>query len=535
MAIIYYDYNNGNNADDGSTPALAKADRGNAVLVSAAGDSVVAVDGVHAHQSSFFAFNDDRVEGVETFRGSTLQANAGEVVRVARTDSGLSSANNPKIIDGFVFDGESGNAGAGVQYAFDLGNDAAQDLVIHLHNCHFISGTIYGLLNSLTRGRMEIVNGLITGVFANRYIVGVNLSSNGNGVVDIKGLEIIPDAPLVGKLVEFRQEAAPTNTLDIFLSGFKGTFDIPATSGITLMDLQCKDTIVISDANVTLNADDTSLTVTGLLVQGLGVGFELTRGEILNSIVRNFCPAGTGIGLGQTSTPSYISDGIIAGCTCIGKYYPAPATPHNFGIGKGVTGELRGNISTDTYVGYVLTCDSVNGSGNLAFDCYGPSYFIEGATFALMKRNVAVVSSKYPQRGRGILTVAPLAAVNTQNGTFEENLIIVEDATQIHSLGYIEDINQICFYTRNTYIIPDTVDVTSALLFSYKNGQGGAANNTLAQWNAQSEVTDDVIVQMPIEKIREEISKYRDIVKPKPDIMYIKGQGARLMNRDKVI
>ena len=120
-----------------------------------------------------------------------------------------------------------------------------------------------------------------------------------------------------------------------------------------------------------------------------------------------------------------------------------------------------------------------------------------------------MITGNITQRDRGILAVAPQGSTDTTAVTYQQNLVIVQDTSKIHSLAYIEDSDQACTFTRNTYIIPDTVDVATANLFSYENGAGGAANKTLAEWNATSEVTDDVIVQLPASEIQKLINKYR--------------------------
>ena len=94
MADRFYDYNNGDDADNGSTAALARASRSTAVSSSTAGDRVIAVDGDHAHESGFFDFNDNRIESSETFRGARLQANPSQTTRVART----SGSNTPQAV-----------------------------------------------------------------------------------------------------------------------------------------------------------------------------------------------------------------------------------------------------------------------------------------------------------------------------------------------------------------------------------------------------------------------------------------------------
>lgn len=500
MADRYYDYNNGSSGNDGSTPALAKSTRSEAVSASTTGDSVIAVDGTHTHESGHFVFDDARDERAQTYRGATLRANAAETSRVARTSGSLTAANNPHLVQGFVFDGTSGN---GTNSAFEFSQDASEDLILRNQNCEFISGDTYGILIQMRRGRIELVNAKITGVFASRALgATTSLSNDGNQVIDIQGCELAPAETLSGskKVIELQQVGTPSNTLDLYFKGLRGTIQAATGATVNVLDIRTKDTMNVAGFNLTLQGEGTA-TMSGILMQGNASGYESSTAYITNGFMSFESGAGYGVSLGLSGVDSHITGGLMAGNTVRGKYF-AEQTPHNFVIGQGVAAEGRGNLSIDGYVGFLLSiCDDATLVGNVCVDCYGPSIYAKGTTAATIKDNTCVLTGQFTQRDRGILSVAPQGAVNTAGATFQENLVIVQDVSKIHSLAYIEDASQVCAFTRNVYIIPDTVDVGTADLFSYKNGAGGAANNTLAEWNAQTEVTSDEIVQMPSAEI----------------------------------
>jgi len=520
MADKYYDYNAAGGGDGSlSTPYNT---RSLAVSNSITGDKVVAVDGLHAHESGHFVFDDARDEVSNTYRGATLQANTAETTRVARTSGSLTAGNNPFIANGIIFDGESGNGGAGVTQAMDIGQDAAEDLIIQLHNCKWISGTTYGLLLSNRRGRLEIVNGEISGALASRLFGATSsLSGDGNQVIDIQRLAVNPVGVITGskKCIELAQVGAPANILDIYFKGLSGLLTIGASATVTLLDIKTKNDCTVSGFDLELNADDAAASVVGIIIRGNSAGHELTNGIISKGSIKLNSPSGFGISFGLSTTDSHITGGIVTGNAVTGKHY-ASDTPHNYVMGQGTAGELKGNTSVDGYVGFLFSItDTCDASANVAFDCYGPSYYVKGTTAATLKDNIAICSGKYVQRDRGILSVAPQGASDTAGATIQENLVIVQDLTKIHSLGYIEDVNQVCTFVRNTYIVPSEQYVEGNDYFSYQNGAGGAANNTLAEWNAQSEVADDVIVPMPQAEIAALIKTYKEKISPTPKIM----------------
>lgn len=535
MADAYYDYNNGLAGNTGLTVDSPKATRSQAVAVAGIGGTCIALDGTHTHETGHFVFDDNLNDSSHTYRGATLQPNNAESTRCARTSASLPASGNPFVYKDLVFLGRSPDLSA-VTQALEIGQDAAEDITTRFENCEAKGYGAYCLLISNRRGRFEMVNGKLSGDPSSRFLgTTSSLAGDGNQAIDIQGLNIAPDGELsTMTVIGITKVDNLTNTFDVAIKGVTGTISVAASAAVSLLDLQGCAEPSVSGWNITINADDSVSTVTGLLCRGRATAIT-SNAKMTNNVINYNSPAGFALLLGQSIVASNVTGGEVSGNKVTGKYY-ASATPHNIIIGQGVTGTIKGNASINGYVGYLIS-KTTNGTvtNNTAYDCYGPSYYVKGTTACTVKDNVAVLSGGLTQRDRGVLAVAPQGATNTAGATIQENLVIVQDVSKIHSLAYIEDASQVCSFVRNTYIIPDTVDISTANLFSYENGIGGAANNTLAQWNAQTEVTDDVIVQMPASEIGRLVNEYKAQVKPKPDLMYINGQGVRNMVKDFVL
>jgi hypothetical protein len=97
--------------------------------------------------------------------------------------------------------------------------------------------------------------------------------------------------------------------------------------------------------------------------------------------------------------------------------------------------------------------------------------------------------------------------------------VIVDDISKVQSLAGVF-LNQSATFENNTYIIPDTVDVSTENLFAIGNSaiSANSANATLAEWNALNatvngsgvvSVTGDKIIQLPIAEIQAMIEGYK--------------------------
>jgi hypothetical protein len=512
MANAYYDYLTGLVGNSGLTPELPKATRDQAVTIAGAGDKVIALAGNQLHESGHFVFDDARIEEGIAFRTSILQPAAAELNYAARTSGNLTAANNPHKTSNLTFDASTGNSGAGALSAFDIIQDAVEDLTIQQHGTSYIAGTSNGLLISNRRGRVELVDCKISGSPSVALLnSSASLSGDGAEVIDIQGLEL-SGSRTAGIItgVTLTKIDNLTNTLDLLIKGVKGTLTATGTASAIGMNIKSVNP-KISNFDLKLVNTGSGTGDFGLLIQGQ-VTAVATLPVVSNGKIDYACANGHAISIGQSTAAGNVTGGEVIGNEITGRYY-ATNTPHGITLGQATSATARGNTVRDIYAGY-LASKTTSGTieGNVAFDCYGVSFYAKGTTAHTIQDNIAIISGKFVPSSTyrlGVLAVAPQTPTNTVAVTFTRNLVIVSDITKINGLAYIEDVNQVCSFDNNTYIIPDTVDITSALLFTYENGAGGAPNQTLAQWNANAEVGTDKIIQLPAAEISKMINTYR--------------------------
>ena len=510
MANKYYDGNNGSDSNDGSTPALAKLTRNAAVSASIAGDKVIAVNGIQIADTGHYNFNDDRVESSQSYRQAIIQpksaSNGGsETNYVARTSADLSSANNPFVIENLTFDG----IGEVSQVLSLVEQSTAEELVTEVRGCEFKNGLAYNIVGFDQGGTQDFINCKVSGPKPSAAHIAFtgNLSNKANQTIKFQGLELAVD-PITAStaILAISQVATPTNTLDLHVTGMSGSFNVSNNASIYLLNLVSKDKINVQGCKLTITGDETEQSAIGIRVAGKASGYETSDIDISNNTIYFSSGVGYALSYGDSGADSHITGGSVSGNVVVGKYYPGVQTPHNFVMGQGTVGNLTGNISVDGYVGYLISkTDSCNVIGNLAYDCYGPNFYIKGTTLCEVRDNIAVVSSKYTQHERAIISVTEQGGVDTAGANIKQNYVVVEDVSKIHSLAQITDANQVCAFERNTYIIPDTVDLSTAQLFSY---QSFSPTDTLAQWNDRTEVTNDVIVQLPLSEVKNIIASY---------------------------
>lgn len=507
MADKYFGFGGNDSTGDGSfgNPYLTYE---TAVANTIAGDTCWMVDGeveADATQNYMQIAEDRRVKAVN-YRQAVQLADAGYTTMCGRYEATLAAADNPHVVDGIVFDAKNV-----VDWCFSHQTDAAEDLITQLHNVHFKDPVSIGYACFQLRGRQELVNCKVSGSPTTAGVaLAASSSGDGNQAFDVQGLELDitgTTSNIVG--INATKINNAVNTLDCSLKGVTGTVSGSGGSEVIVGAIVCRgvDQPVISNFNLTINATNVAANHKGISCTGLSVA-TTSNATIANGEIKFNSPSGYGIALGESTVATDIIYGLISGVKVTGKYY-ASDTPHNTMVGQGVTADVHGHIGVEGYVSVLLsrTLD-VTAVGCLAFDCYGPSFYIKGATSATVKHSTAICSGKYVQRDQGIIAVVAQAGVNTVSGIFQEVLIIVSDISKIHSLAQIGDALQVCAFVRNTYIIPDSVDITTEQLFAY---QSATPNSTLAQWNAQAEVTDDVIVQLPAVAIAALIQEYRPI------------------------
>ena len=285
-----------------------------------------------------------------------------------------------------------------------------------------------------------------------------------------------------------------TNTATAKIRGVTGVY----TSSDFNSVIYCNgvDNVEIENCNFTVNSN---LNGYGIFVEGKATAATASS-KVKNCSVTFNSPAGYAISHGRSDngSSSNVTAGGIYGCTVKGKYYAAN-TPHGPTLGEGTDGEIIGCVTSDIYAAYLISkTTGADVSGNVALDCYGPNLYIKGATDCSVARNNIINTGKFTQRTNGLISVNHQGGVDTVAASITENIIVVYDISQIHSLAQIVDANQACSFSHNIYYIPDFVDIDTELLFSY---QSVVPTDTIAQWVARTEVTGDEVIQLPVSEI----------------------------------
>ena len=511
MATVYLDLNASTNGSGSSSSdpfnSSASAESG-----AGAGGTIIYVADTTQNgdddSNGYFDFDANVILEAETSRKVTLTG-GNQAAYVARYSDPISSSFNPVLARRLVVDGSSKSS------ATTFENLSATGVSFRQEDMEYISGSAYGINYSNRDGSIELVSCKISGSPTSAmFATSPSLSNDGDQTVTINGLELdgtISSGLLNG--VQVTKVNNLTNTLALDIKAVDAKLTATGSGNIAAINVKTVNPTV-SNCNLTIDGLNTTGTGHfGILAQGQSTAIA-SLPIISNNIIDFKCNSGYGIALGQSDVASNITGGQVSG-NYIKGVYSYTDTPHAFSVGQGVAGSLtRGNTAQDTYVGYLLSkCTSSTIEGNLAFDCFGVSYYVKGTTDITIQENAAVVTNSFAKTANtlGVLAVAPQGATNTANATIRRNLVIIESLDNINSLSYLENSSQTASFSNNTYIIPDTIDVDTVKLFNYKNGAGGAANNTIAEWNAQSEVTDDVVVQLPLAEIQKRIESLRPL------------------------
>lgn len=509
MATYYYGAG-GTNSGPGTSSSAPWATYAYAVANSTNGDTLVQVDGnlVAPASPGYFLFATDRKLRALNYRAAVMLADPAYSTYVAQFASTLGAGTY--LADGHVYDGESR-----VTQCFRFDENAAADRTLQLRNAWLKDGVTYCGLMQARRGRIEIANVKLSGSPTTALMGSTTtLANTGNQQIDIQGMEF--DSTYAGGATQtgllIRKANNLTYTLDASVTGITGT--MRCTSGSIIgIDLNGVAAPNCTNCDLTIESTVTGAEAQGIKLRGQSVAVS-SDANISGNTINFKAPAGFAIMLGESTNDAFVTGGVVTGNAVIGQYY-ATATPHNFLMGQGTSGKCQGNVSARGYVGYLISkTTSCDMQGNIAYDCYGPAFYAKGATDFLCQRNVAIYSGAYDSAasqdgGTACIAVnAQTDATVNAGGTFQENLIIVADISKITALAK-KVTGQTASFVRNTYVIPDTVDLLTTDLFAHDTTTGGAANNTLAEWRAQTYVTDDDIIQMPLAEIHRLIRRYK--------------------------
>ena len=499
MADVYFGNGGSDSTGDGSegNPYL---NFDTAVSNSSGGDTLKGVDGEIRHQSSAYVFDVARSVESANYRGCILKtAVSSSAGYVLRTSGNLTAGNNPHVIRNMAMDAEDDQ-----NVCLRIIRDASEDLELDFYGLDLRNASLYPINNEMRRGTQRFFNTKLTGSPTTSLLRtgGSAMASDGDQTIIVDGFDANVSTDSSHTSINLDKVDNLTNTATAKISGVTGVY----TSSDFNSVIYCNgvDNVDIENCNFTVNSD---VNAYGAFVEGKATAATASS-KIKNLNIRFNSPAGYAISHGRSDngSSSNVTAGGIYGCTVRGKYYSAN-TPHGPTLGEGTDGEILGCHTSEIYAGYLISkTTDADVSGNVAFNCYGPNFYIKGATDCTVARNAVVQTGKLIQRTNGLLAVNHQGGVDTVAALITENIIIVLDISKIHSLAQIVDSSQVCSFVSNVYYIPESVDVDTEQLFSY---QSSTPTDTISQWLARTEVTGDEVIQLPLSELSKMANKYK--------------------------
>jgi len=310
-------------------------------------------------------------------------------------------------------------------------------------------------------------------------------------------------------------------------SGVTGRFTMPNTNTANLIAIhvvngKTSNSIAISNNVFTINSLTTQ-TQRGILLEAQNASWPIDSAIVSGNKITCNSSNGHVISIGLNAATNYVTNTKVNGNHVIGNS-PTVATPHGITFSQSSSGTLsEGNISEKKYVGYLHDkSTSCTQQGDLTKDCTGPHYYLKGCGDSIIQNCVGLSSlsaTEHTLAKNAFVCLTDQGGTNTATGNIIRNCIFLcADLSKIGCLAAYDPRSgdptnpQYGKFVNNTYIIPDTVDVSSTPLFGYL--QHETPNYTLTQWNAinanagESLVTNDRIVQLPASEIDAMITDY---------------------------
>tara|TARA_R110000765_G_scaffold170696_2_gene275688 strand:- start:3932 stop:6037 length:2106 start_codon:yes stop_codon:yes gene_type:complete len=305
------------------------------------------------------------------------------------------------------------------------------------------------------------------------------------------------------------EAAAERGNFDYVFSGNAVTVDVDASiaTDYTVLKLERADTITVENNSITA----TTTTFANDFI-GMSPASDATTNIIGNALLKNNdldtdAASGIGIGIGlDTDAGDYsnVQIGLIDDNIVTGRYsatntlvaYLLGYTDNTSGAGSiGDRLRAKDNIAVNAYIGYKVYYSEAAYTNvvehNLAYDCYGASYYDEDSDGSTIQRNRAFVTTDTTQRTLGILH-----ASDSSSPTFANNTVVVQssDFTGVNALARCPAAGSTsASFVSNNYIIPDTIP-TTANLFDI-----AGTPSTEAQWFAlfPADGQDGTITRLP--------------------------------------
>ena len=505
----------------------------NAVNAAGTSDRVVMLSGSsETHPSSFFRIataSDARSCASQGFRDATLLANASHTVRVLYIDSNIGSSEEV-IVDGFILDCDDGRVDHGMDAS---SSEASPGDKVRIQNVEVRESDLAGF-EFVNTGNgstdYEFFNVKCTKVETpcstgwKTLLVGTNIGDNAEQNVRIQNLEIdlIAGASVEPLLLRSQQNA---NTVTANIIGYNGTItNTNSSQAVDACQVIGIPNAIISNCDLTID-NDSGASSTAIRVIGESASVDADNAVVVNNRVQFDCQAGYAIEFGGSTTASNMAGGTFSGNTVTGKYY-ASASPHGLSLGEDTSAEMFGNVVDTSFACYLISrVTSAEVYGNLCINPYGVAFYAKGVKGTTnIRNNVVTLRDSAKQRTRGLIEATfQGVGINCNGANFTNNLIIVQSVDALGATGSLPegrtdngrdtgylatkiDANQVCTFSGNTYVLPDTVDVDTAELFNYEG-----ADYTLSQWNGESDVSDERIILLPQAQINGLIAQYESL------------------------
>lgn len=517
----YYLSNSGNDgtavADNPNLPFLTFDAVAGASGPLSAGDTLVFLGSEYRSLSEYLSVRDGVTVRSQSRRGTVLRRAVADSVGVLRTSNAL-PAGQRVTYDGLAIDGE-GVSYAALELAYDSGSptDATSVLDVLAYG-----GTNFHIYTRIGSGVAELHRCAITGP-TNRGVStnSIDMARDGDTQINVRDLDVdgVTLSNTLHAAVFFERFATRLYRGSCLVENVHGTVvhDSGTVDGSNVIVMAGLDAPVVRGGNI-IYSNEHDVASHGVHVYG-ATGHTTENAVIADMVLQFNAPRGHGIKLGlDGAAQNDMVGGGIFGNHVTGQYY-ADKTPHNITLGQETTGGAQGNVSVGGYVGLLASITrTAQITGNLLFDNYGPSLYLKGTIDAVAENNICVVSTNALQRDLGVLCATYQLTTDMISGTFENNTVIVQDP--LANLGraqpgYLAAINrrlapqdQVCAFTNNTYIVPDTVQDSDTLFLL----EGTAVN--LAGWLADPRVTGDKIIKLPQTAIDAMVESYRVQAQP---------------------
>lgn len=512
-------------ADDSSLPfatfnGIESAGLGNGDRIIILGDYEIG----SGDNSGFIDIDDDySVEGASGVNPVITGNNTSGTSRVLRVSSSAVDTDCTRFAN-LVADGR-GSITRTIEIPGDTSGTAPERQLVRSVTAR--GGSASNFYVGIREGLIEFIDIATSG----DVFYGLNTATTTAGVdavtqINVRGFRVgdINLTSTSGGLISVQRATAASHDVNVLFENMVGTAEYSGGSGgMMFVRMEGADAPVIKDCDLRLVSNGPS-TNTGISIDG-NSGNTTDNAVVVGNILEFIAETGHAMRLGD-DTNTYAETGNFVGNWVMGEYY-AGSTPHGISLAYHSNGSIFGNVVRNTYAAILVSRTSgCRVVGNLTYDCYGPNLYVKGAGHSgtgasahadnTIANNICVVPSSTLMRNYGVI------AVNSQDsGTYDTtyasitgNTVIVQDPVGLFDRnGSLASINtdQVCEMNQNVYIIPkDVVDVSSDDLFELDSALSGP-NARLDEWQADSRVNGDRIIELPQAEIDELVEYYGEL------------------------